>query len=174
MFAWGPVSSAPRPSPQRYPAARIALWQVLASAVVASLGGWWAGWHGAVSGLLGGLVNVSAGIVFAMLVWLGRPASAAATVSTMIRAEAAKIAVVTSAILGGLVLGFLWLVTRKASAGVPSKTEAFVELTIEFVNDQVRSMFHHDYKVVAPIALTVGLWVLFMNAMDFLPVDIMA
>ena len=88
------MSSPPRPSPQRYPAARIALWQVLASAVVASLGGWWAGWHGAVSGLLGGLVNVSAGVVFAMLVWLGRPASPAATVSTMIRAEAAKIAVI--------------------------------------------------------------------------------
>jgi F-type H+-transporting ATPase subunit a len=82
--------------------------------------------------------------------------------------------IVTSVILGVLVLGFLWLVTRKATSGVPSKTQAFVELTIEFVNDQVRSMFHHDYRVVAPIALTVGLWVLFMNAMDFLPVDIMA
>ena len=88
------MSSAPRPSPQRYPAARIASWQVLASTVVASLGGWWAGWHGAVSGLLGGLVNVSAGIVFAMLVWLGRPASPTAAVRTMIRAEAAKIAVI--------------------------------------------------------------------------------
>jgi ATP synthase protein I len=67
---------------------------MLASAAVASLGGLLAGWHGAVSGLLGGLVNVSAGIVFAMLVWLGRPASPAATVSTMIRAEAAKITVI--------------------------------------------------------------------------------
>src|SRR5439155_105461 len=41
-------------------------------------------------------------------------------------------------------------------------------------NDQVRSLFHHDYRIVAPIALTVFVWVLFMNAMDFLPVDIMA
>ncbi|HEX8009705.1 MAG TPA: F0F1 ATP synthase subunit A [Casimicrobiaceae bacterium] len=81
---------------------------------------------------------------------------------------------VTAVLLGILVLGFLWLVTRKATPGVPSKRQAFVELTVEFVNDQVRSMFHHDYKLVAPIALTVGLWVLFMNAMDFLPVDIMA
>lgn len=81
---------------------------------------------------------------------------------------------ITSLILGILVLGSIWLVTRKATSGVPSKTQAFVELTIGFVNDQVRSMFHHDYKIVAPIALTVGLWVLFMNAMDFLPVDIMA
>jgi F-type H+-transporting ATPase subunit a len=82
--------------------------------------------------------------------------------------------IITSVILGVLVLGFLWLVIRKATSGVPSKTQAFVELTVEFVNDQVRSMFHHDYKIVAPIALTVGLWVLLMNAMDFLPVDIMA
>jgi F-type H+-transporting ATPase subunit a len=81
--------------------------------------------------------------------------------------------IVTSLILGVLVLGFLWLVIRKATPGVPSKRQAFVELTIEFVNDQVRSMFHHDYRIVAPIALTVGLWVLFMNLMDLLPVDLM-
>jgi len=82
--------------------------------------------------------------------------------------------VVTSVILGVLVLGFLWLVTRKATSGVPSKTQAFVELSVEFVNDQVKSLFHHDYRFVAPLALTVFVWVLFMNAMDFLPVDIMA
>jgi F-type H+-transporting ATPase subunit a len=81
--------------------------------------------------------------------------------------------IVTSIIVGVLVLGFIWLVTRRATSGVPSKTQAFVELTVEFVNDQVKSLFHHDYRVVAPIALTVFLWVLFMNAMDFLPVDIM-
>jgi len=82
--------------------------------------------------------------------------------------------IVTSIILGVLVLGFIWLVTRRATSGVPSKIQAFVELTVEFVNDQVKSLFHHDYRLVAPIALTVFLWVLFMNAMDFLPVDIMA
>jgi F-type H+-transporting ATPase subunit a len=82
--------------------------------------------------------------------------------------------IITSLILGVLVLGFLWLVVRKATPGVPSKTQAFVELAIEFVNDQVRSMFHHDYRIVAPIALTVGLWVVLMNLSDLLPVDIMA
>ena len=82
--------------------------------------------------------------------------------------------VITSLVLGVLVLGFIWLVTRSATPGVPSKRQAFVELTVGFVNDQVRSMFHHDYRIVAPIALTVGLWVLFMNLMDLLPADIMA
>jgi F-type H+-transporting ATPase subunit a len=82
--------------------------------------------------------------------------------------------IITSAILGVLVLGFLWLVTRKATSGVPSKTQAFVELSVDFVNEQVKSLFHHDYRFVAPVALTVFVWVLFMNAMDFLPVDVMA
>src|SRR6266511_1489851 len=59
--------------------------------------------------------------------------------------------IVTSIIVGVLVLGFIWFVTHKATSGVPSKTQAFVELTVEFVNDQVRSLFHHDYRLVAPI-----------------------
>jgi F-type H+-transporting ATPase subunit a len=82
--------------------------------------------------------------------------------------------VITSLIIGVLVLGLIWLVTRKATSGVPSKRQAFVELTVEFVNEQVRSMFQHDYRIVAPIALTVGLWVVFMNLTDLLPADIMA
>jgi len=81
---------------------------------------------------------------------------------------------ITSIVLGVLTLGFLWVITRKATAGVPSKTQAFVELAVDFVNDQVRSLFHQDIRIVAPIALTVFVWVLFMNAMDFLPVDWMA
>jgi ATP synthase protein I len=80
--------------PLSYPAGRVAVWQLLASTVVAAGGGWWAGWHGALSGLLGGIVNVSAGVVFAMLVRLGRPETAGATIRTMLRAEAAKIAVI--------------------------------------------------------------------------------
>jgi F-type H+-transporting ATPase subunit a len=82
--------------------------------------------------------------------------------------------IVTSLLLGVCVFGFLWLVTRKATTGVPSKTQAFVELTVDFVNAQVRSLFNQDMSFVAPVALTVFVWVLFMNAMDFLPVDIMA
>jgi len=82
--------------------------------------------------------------------------------------------VVTSIMLGVVAFGFMWSVTRKATSGVPSKTQAFVELLIDFVNEQCKGIFHGDLKVVAPLALTVGVWVVFMNAMDFLPVDIMA
>jgi len=82
--------------------------------------------------------------------------------------------VVTSIFLGVLAFGFMWLVTRKATAGIPSKRQAFVELTIDFVNEQVKGIFHGELKTVAPLALATFVWVLFMNAMDFLPVDIMA
>ncbi len=81
---------------------------------------------------------------------------------------------VTTGVIAFLTFGFLWLVTRKATAGVPSKTQAFVELTVDFVNDQVKGIYHGDSKLVAPIALTTFVLVLFLNAMDFLPIDIMS
>jgi F-type H+-transporting ATPase subunit a len=83
---------------------------------------------------------------------------------------------VTSAILGMLTLGFLWWVVRAATSGVPSRRQAFVELAFDFVDEQVKGIFTHGnrHQFVSPVALTVFVWVLMMNAMDFLPVDIMA
>ena len=79
---------------------------------------------------------------------------------------------VMSIVLGVLVMGLVWLVARKATSGVPSKGQAFVELIFSFVDDQVKNIFHGDrHSFIAPTALTVFLWVLAMNAMDFLPVD---
>jgi ATP synthase protein I len=72
--------------------------------LIAVLAAWWTGWQGFVSGLLGGLVNVSAGVVFAMLVNIGPPTTAGGTLRTMIRAEAAKITVIVLqlwVVLGG-------------------------------------------------------------------------
>ena len=82
---------------------------------------------------------------------------------------------VMSVLLGLASFGFLWWVVRGATAGVPGKRQAFVELAVEFVDEQVKGIFHGDrHKFIAPAALTVFVWVLLMNAMDFLPVDIMA
>src|SRR4051812_4537148 len=64
--------------------------------------------------------------------------------------------VVTSAVLGILAFGFLWLMVRKSTAGVPSKGQAFVELAVEFVDEQVRSIFHGNRSFLTPLALTVG------------------
>jgi F-type H+-transporting ATPase subunit a len=80
--------------------------------------------------------------------------------------------VITSIVLGVVGLGLIWWVVRGATVGVPNKRQAAVELLFDFIDDQVRGIFHGDrHKFVAPLALTVFLWVLLMNSMDFLPVD---
>ncbi len=81
---------------------------------------------------------------------------------------------VMSVLLGIVGVGFMWWVVRGATAGVPGKRQAFVELAIDFVNDQAKSIFHGDIKFIAPLALTTFVWVFLMNAMDFLPVDVSA
>jgi F-type H+-transporting ATPase subunit a len=79
---------------------------------------------------------------------------------------------VMSVALGFLVMGLVWLVARKATAGVPGRGQAFVELVFGFVDDQVKNIFHGNrHSFIAPTALTVFLWVFAMNSMDFLPVD---
>jgi F-type H+-transporting ATPase subunit a len=81
--------------------------------------------------------------------------------------------VVTAVVLGIIGLGFLWWVVRGATAGVPGKRQAFVELLIDFIDEQVRGIFHHGdrHKFVAPAALTVFVWIVLMNSMDFIPAD---
>jgi len=66
----------------------------------------------------------------------------------------------------------LWTQARKATSGVPSKPQAFVEMVVEFVDSQVKDTFHGDRRFIAPLALTIFVWVFFMNAMDLLPIDI--
>ena len=83
---------------------------------------------------------------------------------------------VMSLLVGVLGLGFVWWVVRGATSGVPNRRQAFVELAYEFIDGQVKGVFHHGdrNRFVAPTALTVFVWVLLMNALDFLPVDIVA
>jgi F-type H+-transporting ATPase subunit a len=80
----------------------------------------------------------------------------------------------TAVVLGLVTFGFLWLAVRGATAGVPGKRQAFVELAVGFVDNQVKGIFHGNRSFVTPVAVTVFVWVLLMNAMDFLPIDIMA
>lgn len=77
-----------------------------------------------------------------------------------------------SVLMGVLALGLFWLAARKATAGVPGKGQAFVEMVVEFVDTQVKEVFHLDRRFLAPLALTIFLWVFFMNAMDLLPLDL--
>jgi F-type H+-transporting ATPase subunit a len=80
----------------------------------------------------------------------------------------------TAVMLGIIGFGFLWWIARGATAGVPNKRQAFVEMLFDFVDDQVKGIFHGNRAFVAPLALTVFVWVFLMNAMDFIPVDLAA
>lgn len=76
-----------------------------------------------------------------------------------------------SLVLGLVFIGWFGWFARKASAGVPSKGQAFVELILEFIDNQVKDNFHGDRRSLTPLALTIFMWVVMMNAMDLLPLD---
>jgi F-type H+-transporting ATPase subunit a len=74
----------------------------------------------------------------------------------------------------GLVFfGFFFMAARKATPGVPGKLQNFVEMILELVQDIIKSAFHQESKSIAPFALTIFVWVLLMNMMDFFPVDLL-
>lgn len=82
---------------------------------------------------------------------------------------------IVSTLLALIGMGFFWWVARGASSGVPTKRQAFVELCFEFIDSQAASIFHGDrHKFLAPAAFMIFFWVLLMNAMDFLPADLVA
>ena len=68
---------------------------------------------------------------------------------------------------------FFGMVAKKVKSGVPSKTQNFVEMVVGFVNEQVKDLFHYKSKVVAPLALSIFIWVFLMNFMDLVPVDLL-
>jgi F-type H+-transporting ATPase subunit a len=71
-------------------------------------------------------------------------------------------------------LGFFLLfhkVARQANSGVPSRFQAVIESIIEFVDNSVRDSFHGTSRLIAPLALTLFVWIFFMNFMDLIPVD---
>jgi len=63
-------------------------------------------------------------------------------------------------------------VARKASSGVPAGLQNFVEMIVDFVDGNVKDMFHGKNALVAPLALTIFVWVFLMNFMDLIPVDL--
>jgi F-type H+-transporting ATPase subunit a len=78
-------------------------------------------------------------------------------------------------LLGVLGVFFLWRAARKATSGVPGRFQAAVEILVEMVDSQAKGIVHNaeSRKFVAPLALTVFLWIFLMNAMDLLPVDLL-
>jgi len=75
-----------------------------------------------------------------------------------------------------LLLGFIFLAmfrraAKKATTGVPSKFQAFIEVVIDFVDTNVKDTFHGKNRLIAPLGLTIFVWVYMMNLMDLIPVD---
>jgi len=75
-----------------------------------------------------------------------------------------------------VLLGLIFVVlfrgaAKKTSAGKPSKFQAFVEIIVEFVDSSVKDTFHGTSRLIAPLGLTIFVWVFLMNLMDLVPVD---
>jgi F-type H+-transporting ATPase subunit a len=79
-----------------------------------------------------------------------------------------------SILMGVIGVFVLWLGTRRATSGVPGRFQGAIEAVVEMVEDQSKSIIHGDRKFIAPLALTVFIWVFLMNCLDFLPVDLFA
>ena len=76
--------------------------------------------------------------------------------------------------MGALGCFVLWRVAKAMTAGVPGRLQAAVEFLVEMVDTQAKGIVHNaqSRKMVAPLALTVFIWIFLMNAMDLLPVDL--
>lgn len=76
-----------------------------------------------------------------------------------------------SGLLGGVFILLFWLMARKAHSGTPAGMLNFVETLVEFVDAQVKETFHGRSTLVAPLALTIFVWVFLMNLVKLIPVD---
>lgn len=74
-------------------------------------------------------------------------------------------------LLGSVFLFFFARAAQKASAGVPTGLQNFVEWVVDFVDNSVRGSFTARNDMVAPLALTIFAWILLMNLMDLVPID---
>ncbi|GAA5232864.1 F0F1 ATP synthase subunit A [Verticiella sediminum] len=79
-----------------------------------------------------------------------------------------------SILMGSIVCFFLWRAARNATAGVPGRFQAAVEMLVEMVEEQAKSIIPNEStrRFVSPLALTVFLWIILMNALDLVPVDL--
>jgi ATP synthase protein I len=102
----------------------VLVWQAGATLAVAAVAGLWAGFHGAMSAILGGVINLSAGVVYAFILAIAPPKTAGATIAALFRAEAAKILVI---------IGLLWLVlSTYREAVLPALLAAFIVTVLLF------------------------------------------
>ena len=75
--------------------------------------------------------------------------------------------------LGALLMFLFWRAAKKASTGVPTGFQNFVEMMVEFIDNTVKEAFHGRNPLIAPLSLTIFTWVFMMNFMDLIPVDVL-
>ncbi|WP_435931990.1 F0F1 ATP synthase subunit A [Moraxella bovoculi] len=73
--------------------------------------------------------------------------------------------------LGIFFCALFWVVARKVTSGVPTKLQAFVEMIVDFIDNSVRESYKGPSKLIAPLSLTIFVWIFLMNLMDLIPVD---
>jgi F-type H+-transporting ATPase subunit a len=80
-----------------------------------------------------------------------------------------------SVLLGVIGCFIFWRVAKSATSGVPGRFQAAIEILVEMVDAQAKGIVHNanSRRLVAPLALTVFVWIFLMNAMDLLPVDLL-
>lgn len=76
-------------------------------------------------------------------------------------------------LIGFFFLAVFGLVARRVSVDKPGKFQLFIEMVIELVDSHVKEIFHGRSTLIGPLALTIFVWIFLMNAMDFLPVDLL-
>jgi F-type H+-transporting ATPase subunit a len=76
-----------------------------------------------------------------------------------------------SLVSGCIVLLLMYAGARRVTTGVPGKLQNFAEMMLQFADSQVKDCFHGRNDLIGPLALTIFLWVFFMNFMDIIPVD---
>jgi F-type H+-transporting ATPase subunit a len=83
--------------------------------------------------------------------------------------------IVFSTLLGVVACWLLWKAARRATSGVPGRFQAAVEILFEMVEGEAKGIVHNakSRKLVAPLALTVFVWIVLLNSMDPLPVDLL-
>ena len=79
-----------------------------------------------------------------------------------------------SILTGVIAVLVMWLAARRATSGVPGRFQSFVEMLVDMVEEQARSIVPSEVtrKFVSPLALTVFVWIVLMNALDLVPVDL--
>lgn len=77
-----------------------------------------------------------------------------------------------SIVCGLIVIVFLWMASKKATSGVPTRFQTAIEMLVEFAEGQSKTLVNGPNGFIAPLALTIFLWVIMMNAMDLVPIDL--